>query len=85
MTFQSYAKGKLVVKEGHPSTAFFFVLSGQCEIFKVKDQFKHRLGIVKAGECFGERSMTQMHDQRTACVGCTIACELLSIDKGSRA
>lgn len=46
MTFQSYPKGKLILKEGHYSTAFFFVLSGQLEVFKVKDSFKHRVGMV---------------------------------------
>lgn len=64
MRYQSYPKGRLLVKEGHLSTCFCFVLSGQLEVFRIKDNVKHRLGIVNAGDCFGERSVTHEHDKR---------------------
>jgi CRP-like cAMP-binding protein len=64
MTFKSFPKGRLLVHEGHLSTCFCFVLSGQCEVFKIKDGYKHKLGLVNPGDCFGERSMMHLNDKR---------------------
>ncbi|KAI8910284.1 hypothetical protein EDD86DRAFT_246666 [Gorgonomyces haynaldii] len=66
---------------GHTSTAFYFILSGQVEIFKIKDGLKFRVGVMNAGTSFGDRTMMQLHDKRTACVASTTIVELLKIDK----
>jgi CRP-like cAMP-binding protein len=64
MTFKSFPKGRLLVHEGDASTCFCFLLSGQCEVFKIKDGFKHILCMINAGDCFGERSMLHLNDKR---------------------
>nr|KAJ3422743.1 Cyclic nucleotide-binding domain-containing protein 2 [Polyrhizophydium stewartii] len=78
---RSYAQETLIVKEGHVSWAFYFILNGQVEIYKIKDNSKHRLNILNSGDSFGDRTMNTLNDKRTACVGTTIDTELLIIDK----
>ena len=51
MQFQAYPKQTLIVKEGHISTAFYFILGGQVEVFKIKDGMKMRVNSFNVGEC----------------------------------
>lgn len=37
-------KGRLIVCEGDVSTAFYFILSGQCQVFKIRDEIKNIVG-----------------------------------------
>lgn len=81
MVYNQYTKDTLVIKEGNISTAFYFVLSGQLEIFKTKYDEKVRLIVCNMGDCFGDRSMNLINDKRTASATCLVDSELLSIDK----
>ncbi|KAL2916040.1 hypothetical protein HK105_204464 [Polyrhizophydium stewartii] len=69
------------LKARHVSKAFYFMLSGQVEIFKVKDNKKYRLNALNAGESFGDRTMNLLNDKRTASVATTTDSEFLKIDK----
>lgn len=43
MSFDTYPKNTLMIKEGHIGTCFYFVFSGQVEVFKLSDGWKHRV------------------------------------------
>ncbi|KAI8925285.1 hypothetical protein BC831DRAFT_277028 [Entophlyctis helioformis] len=43
MHYERFPKETLLVKEGHVSWAFYFILNGQVEIFKIKDKLKYRV------------------------------------------
>ncbi|KAI8925291.1 hypothetical protein BC831DRAFT_277077 [Entophlyctis helioformis] len=81
MQYESFPANSLIVKEGHVSKAFYFMLSGQVEIFKLKDGLKYRLNALNAGESFGDRTMNLLNDKRTASVATTVESEFLKIDK----
>jgi CRP-like cAMP-binding protein len=70
------------VKEGHVSKAFYFIIGGQMEVFKLKDGKKQVVRILNAGDSFGDRTMNQTNDKRTASVSSSTEVYLLHIDKG---
>ncbi|KAK6096689.1 hypothetical protein MT418_003512 [Batrachochytrium dendrobatidis] len=81
MYLEKFPMDKLLVKEGHISMAFYFILHGQVEIFKIKDGLKYRINVLNTGDSFGDRTMNLLNDRRTACVGTTTYTELLRINK----
>ena len=52
MHYESLTPETLIVKEGHVSYAFYFILSGQVEIFKIKDDMRYRVSRVGSVGCF---------------------------------
>nr|KAJ3418547.1 hypothetical protein HK105_008178 [Polyrhizophydium stewartii] len=74
-------KGKVIVFEGHVSSAFYFILSGKVEIFKGRDDTKIRLNVMGKGTSFGDRTMSVLNDKLTASVATIEMTELLQIDK----
>ncbi|KAH6579458.1 hypothetical protein BASA61_010210 [Batrachochytrium salamandrivorans] len=81
MNLEAFQKDTLLVKEGHISLAFYFILNGQVEIFKIKDGLKYRINVLNSGDSLGDRTMNMLSDRRTACVATTMDTELLRIDK----
>ncbi|KAJ8324741.1 hypothetical protein QVD99_002753 [Batrachochytrium dendrobatidis] len=81
MNYACFNGNSLVVKEGNISKSFYFMLSGQVEIFKMKDNKKYRLNTLNAGESFGDHTMNLLNDKRTASVVTTMTSEFLIIDK----
>lgn len=81
LKYEHHTADRIVVREGHVSWAFYFILSGQVEIFKVKNGLKYRLNVMNAGASFGDRTMNMLNDKRTASVATTTETELIRIDK----
>jgi hypothetical protein len=81
LKYEHHTENRIVVREGHVSWAFYFILSGQVEIFKVKNGLKYRLNVMNAGASFGDRTMNMLNDKRTASVATTTETELIRIDK----
>ncbi|KAL2917606.1 hypothetical protein HK105_202892 [Polyrhizophydium stewartii] len=79
--FCEVLKGKVIVFEGHVSSAFYFILSGKVEIFKGRDDTKIRLNVMGKGTSFGDRTMSVLNDKLTASVATIEMTELLQIDK----
>ncbi len=52
------------------------------EVFKLKDGKKQVVRILNAGDSFGDRTMNQTNDKRTASVSSSTEVYLLHIDKG---
>ncbi|KAJ3327484.1 hypothetical protein HDU76_011721 [Blyttiomyces sp. JEL0837] len=74
--FDSYPAGTLIVKEGHDPMYVYFILSGQCEVFKTKKNLKSRVNILNSGDFFGEHPTAT---KRTVSVACTMLTELLKV------
>lgn len=60
---RAYEPGQSIVEEGSTGTAFYIVLSGQARV----EQRGERLGMVGAGDFFGELALIERHS-RTASV-----------------
>eukprot|EP00842_Homolaphlyctis_polyrhiza_P000646 jgi/Hompol1/1582/HPOL_004584-RA len=73
--------GRVILKEGHLASSFYFILSGQVEVFKIRSGIKYRLNILNAGDHFGERAIRIPKDRRKACISTTVPTELLRIHK----
>ncbi|KAI9364444.1 hypothetical protein DFJ73DRAFT_756231 [Zopfochytrium polystomum] len=54
MQYESRPSGAIIVKEGHDPLNFYFILSGQCEIFQTKGGINYRINIINMGDSFGE-------------------------------
>jgi CRP-like cAMP-binding protein len=50
--WQDYASGEEIVKEGEMDDRFYIIVSGHCAV----DRHGHAIGMLQAGECFGEAS-----------------------------
>lgn len=72
----------MILMENHIATCFYIILSGQVEIFRVREEMKNRMGIVNAGFEFGERTMRTTMARRTACAATLMDSTMLHIDKG---
>eukprot|EP00842_Homolaphlyctis_polyrhiza_P004546 jgi/Hompol1/5092/HPOL_000488-RA len=81
MSYGIFPERSMIVREGHVSKAFYFILSGQVEIFKINEGKKYRLNAMNAGDSFGDRTMNLLNDKRTASVATTMESEFLIIDK----
>ncbi|KAL2916039.1 hypothetical protein HK105_204463 [Polyrhizophydium stewartii] len=91
MQYERFPSETLVVKEGHVAWSFYFILSGQVEVFVIQAGMRRRVGgvlieifleflnILNAGDCFG--AMQLVNDLRTACISTLMECEFLRIDK----
>ncbi|KAL2914388.1 hypothetical protein HK105_206160 [Polyrhizophydium stewartii] len=81
MRFEEHEERRIIIKEGHLSHAFYFVLSGQVIVFKIKDGKWIQLNVLGKGESFGDRSMNVLNDKRTAYIATNTRCKFLVIDK----
>ncbi|KAI8925288.1 hypothetical protein BC831DRAFT_461763, partial [Entophlyctis helioformis] len=79
MQYERFPAETLVVKEGHTAWSFYFIMSGQVEVFLVRDSMRHRVNILNAGDSFG--AVQLIDDLRTACIATVVECEFLRVDK----
>ncbi|CAK8686414.1 unnamed protein product [Clavelina lepadiformis] len=86
MIYQSYESRRVIIKQGHPPSAFYIVLSGTC-LINTKEQSNEEGGEttqtvneLKEGEVFGEVALLNK-TTRTASVVCKDHVELLVIYK----
>ncbi|KAJ3123801.1 hypothetical protein HK098_001641 [Nowakowskiella sp. JEL0407] len=55
--YQSFGSDKVIVKQGHIAHSFFFILAGSVSIKKQVGDSVVDLGVLKAGESFGELAL----------------------------
>lgn len=61
--WQAVAAGQTLIRDGEPGEAFYFVVDGELAV----DKHGKRLGLLKAGDCFGEMAvLSRQHPVRSA-------------------
>ncbi|KAL2916038.1 hypothetical protein HK105_204462 [Polyrhizophydium stewartii] len=80
MQFERFPASTVLVKEGHIAHSFYFVLSGQVEIYMVKNGSRHRVNVLNAGDSLGRVQL--VNDRRAASVSTMMDSEFLRVDKG---
>ncbi|KAI9140988.1 cyclic nucleotide-binding-like protein [Paraphysoderma sedebokerense] len=84
--YLKFERGRLVLKEGHTASSFYFVLSGRADVFKTEFQptsckvYMRVLSQLRAGDTFGELAIIRSSN-RTASVIVQESTELLKVDK----
>ena len=79
---ERHPPGKMIIKEGHTSNAFYFILSGRLEILKKFNEKLTRVNMLGAGASFGLLTLsTGGNDKRTATVATMEYTELLRVDR----
>ncbi|KAJ3320464.1 Cyclic nucleotide-binding domain-containing protein 2 [Boothiomyces sp. JEL0866] len=81
MRIEKYKRDTLLMMEDHVATCFYFLLSGQVEIFKLEGEFKYRLNLKNPGSVIGELRVNLPGSKRTACAATTTETILLWISK----
>ncbi|KAJ3166170.1 Cyclic nucleotide-binding domain-containing protein 2 [Irineochytrium annulatum] len=76
--YESRPQSTVIVKEGHDPWGFYFILSGQCEVYRTKKEKKYRVNILNVGDFFGEH---RIEGKRTVSVACLMASELLQLNR----
>ncbi|KAI8904463.1 hypothetical protein EDD86DRAFT_177732, partial [Gorgonomyces haynaldii] len=77
MTFERHPPEKLICKEGHMATSFYFVLAGKVEVFSINNGIKQRMNVIGGGESFGRLAI--LGDTRLASNSCASTKALLLI------
>jgi serine/threonine protein kinase len=73
-SWQDYAPGEEIVKEGEMDDRFYIIVSGQC----VVERHGHKMGTLDTGDCFGEASYVQ-GAKRTATIRAGNAVTVLKV------
>ncbi|XP_048243235.1 uncharacterized protein LOC124139657 isoform X1 [Haliotis rufescens] len=86
MLYQKYEDRRILLKQGHPPSAFYFILTGSL-IVNIEDinpnngkKFTRTVSELTAGDCFGELALLE-RSTRTATVICKTTVELLVVLK----
>ncbi|KAJ1330214.1 hypothetical protein BSLG_009633 [Batrachochytrium salamandrivorans] len=77
--FEQFPVGSLIIKEGHISSSYYILVSGQVELFIVRDGFRHRLNILNPGDNFG--CLHIRGDINNTCASTLMDSEFIRIDK----
>lgn len=84
MELEVYPANTLVLKQGQSPTSFYFILTGQCEVYKHQVEKDKEvvipLNVMYPGDAFGEYAITS-NTKRSAYVATTMRTELLRVDK----
>ncbi len=75
-----FGRGEAVVEEGAEGESMFILLEGSAEVSVAKDGALIRVGVLRAGDCFGEMSLLT-GAPRTATVRAEKDCEVLEVSK----
>jgi len=84
--FESYGNGRIILQQGHPGFAMYFILSGGCSVQVLAtdehtgEHFHQIVAELNTGQIFGELAL--MNDvTRTATIVCRMDSEFLRIDR----
>jgi CRP/FNR family transcriptional regulator/CRP/FNR family cyclic AMP-dependent transcriptional regulator len=78
---RSYRRGDAIVRKGDPGDSMFLILTGQVKIVLPSEEGEEAiLGVLDAGECFGELSLLD-GEPRSATVVATDPTEVLVVDR----
>ncbi|EGF81789.1 hypothetical protein BATDEDRAFT_87247 [Batrachochytrium dendrobatidis JAM81] len=79
MQYAQFPVGSLIIKEGHISSSYYIIVSGQVELFIVRDGFRYRLNVLNPGDSFGRLMIRE--DINTSSVATLMDSEFIYIDK----
>ena len=75
-----FGRGERVIEQGADGSSMFVLLEGTAQVSVAQNGSSIRVGMLRAGDCFGEMSLLT-GEQRTATVQAEIDCEVLEISK----
>jgi small-conductance mechanosensitive channel/CRP-like cAMP-binding protein len=75
-----FGRGERVIEEGAAGDSMFILLRGTAQVSVAKNGAPIRVGVLRAGDCFGEMSLLT-GEPRTATVRAEADCEVLEISK----
>lgn len=75
-----FGRGERVIEEGAEGDSMFVLLRGTAQVLVAKNGASIRVGVLRAGDCFGEMSLLT-GERRTATVRAENDCEVLEISK----
>ncbi|KAI9206426.1 uncharacterized protein BJ171DRAFT_611451 [Polychytrium aggregatum] len=83
MGYEMHPMGSVIIKQDHIGSAFYFLLSGQCEVWKYGlDDRRVHMRMLNAGCTFGELACDDRSSRlRTATIQCTMDSEFLRVYK----
>ncbi len=79
-----FGRGERVIEQGAEGSSMFVLLEGTAQVSVEQNGSSIRVGMLRAGDCFGEMSLLT-GEQRTATVRAESDCEVLEIAKPSMA
>jgi CRP-like cAMP-binding protein len=79
-----FGKGETIIRQGERGDSMFILAGGIAEVFVLKGGTPLRVGVVRAGENFGEVSLLT-GEPRSATVTAQTDCEIFEIDKPAMA
>ena len=75
-----FGRGERVIEQGADGSSMFVLLDGTAQVSVAQNGSSIRVGVLRAGDCFGEMSLLT-GDKRTATVRAENDCEVLEIAK----
>jgi hypothetical protein len=83
MQLDFYPKGTILLWEEHKVTCFYYILSGQIEVFKLNNGGKILLSMMNPGTVFGHARVKVEKATRSACAAMSMDTHVLYIEKES--
>lgn len=85
VAFESFGKGRVVVRQGDIGYSFYFIIQGNV-LVEIQDKgsklgTNHIIGELGAGASFGELALINHDSRRRATIVCKQDCEFLIVDK----
>ena len=77
---ESYAAGKLIIREGDMGDTAYMIINGTCRAFRTIDGDQETLATMKAGDVFGEMALL-LDEPRAASVEAVDSVTVLVLDK----
>lgn len=84
--YDKFEDGRLIIKQGHPGSSFYFIVSGSVTVDRKEydpiagEYYNQRVGELNAGDCFGELALLH-NTKRTASIRSRGTSEFLRVDK----
>jgi small-conductance mechanosensitive channel/CRP-like cAMP-binding protein len=75
-----FGRGERIIEEGADGSSMFILLRGSAQVSVTKSGTTIRVGVLRAGDCFGEMSLLT-GERRTASIRAEGDCEVLEIGK----
>ncbi len=82
--FNRYGRGEALIQEGAEGDSMFVMLKGTAHVSVLRNGSAVRLGVLRAGDCFGEMSLLT-GEPRSATIRAEDDCEALEISKAAMA
>ncbi|XP_057292624.1 uncharacterized protein LOC130621349 [Hydractinia symbiolongicarpus] len=84
--YDKFEDGRLIIKQGHPGSSFYFIVSGAVIVERIEfdpfinEHYTQVIGELQAGDSFGELALLH-NTKRAASILCRGTSEFLRVDK----